>query len=89
QQRGVELSKVEAQFIYVAECEQPLDAQAQLTLSKLLNEESGLAQGLPAKFVVSPRVGTISPWSSKASDIVHNCGLNSIKRIEQAIAWRL
>ncbi|MCL5796320.1 MAG: phosphoribosylformylglycinamidine synthase, partial [Gammaproteobacteria bacterium] len=89
QQRGVALSRVEAQFVYVAECEHPLDAQAKLTLSKLLNEETQLAQGLQAQFVVSPRLGTISPWSSKATDIVHNCGLNDIKRIEQAIAWRL
>ncbi len=33
---------------------------------------------------VAPRQGTISPWSSKATDILHNCGLKEIKRIEQA-----
>ncbi len=31
---------------------------------------------------VAPRQGTISPWSSKATDILHNCGLKDIKRIE-------
>jgi phosphoribosylformylglycinamidine synthase len=89
QQHGVYLERVEAQFVYVAECEGSLDNQSQLTLSKLLNETSDLILGMDAQFVVSPRVGTISPWSSKATDIVHNCGLGNIKRIEQAIAWRL
>ncbi|MCP4406932.1 MAG: phosphoribosylformylglycinamidine synthase, partial [Gammaproteobacteria bacterium] len=34
-----------------------------------------------------PRSGTISPWSSKATDIVHNCGLKEIARIELGIAF--
>ncbi len=38
-------------------------------------------------FVVCPRPGTISPWSSKATDIAHICGLPAIKRIERAIAY--
>ena len=37
--------------------------------------------------LVVPRPGTISPWSSKASDIAHNCGLASVQRIERGIAW--
>ena len=37
--------------------------------------------------LVVPRPGTISPWSSKATDIVHNCGLSSIDRIERGIAY--
>ena len=34
-----------------------------------------------------PRFGTISPWSSKASDIARNCGLGKIQRIERGIAF--
>ena len=37
-------------------------------------------------FVV-PRLGTISPWSSKATDIARNCGLRDVRRIERGIAW--
>jgi len=37
--------------------------------------------------IVAPRAGTISPWSSKATDIVHICGLSAIKRIERAVVW--
>ncbi len=40
-------------------------------------------------FLVVPRPGTISPWSSKATDIAHNCGLGSVRRIERGIAWYL
>jgi len=36
---------------------------------------------------VVPRPGTISPWSSKATDIAHNCGLDKIKRIERGTAY--
>lgn len=38
-------------------------------------------------FLVTPRLGTISPWSSKATDIVHNSGLNEINRVERGIAF--
>ena len=39
--------------------------------------------------LVVPRMGTISPWSSKATDILHICGLSQIKRIERGIAYYL
>lgn len=39
--------------------------------------------------LVLPRSGTISPWSSKATDIAHNCGLSNVVRIEHGRLWRL
>ena len=39
--------------------------------------------------LVVPRPGTISPWSSKATDIVHNSGLTAVKRVERGIAYYL
>jgi phosphoribosylformylglycinamidine synthase len=36
---------------------------------------------------VAPRIGTTSPWSSKATDIAHVCGLDAIARIERCIAY--
>lgn len=39
--------------------------------------------------VVVPRPGTISPWSSKATDIAHNCGLAEVKRLERGVAYYL
>lgn len=38
-------------------------------------------------YLVLPRFGTISPWSSKATDIAHNCGLDTIIRIERGVAY--
>ena len=35
------------------------------------------------EFLVVPRLGTISPWASKATDIAHNTGLNAVRRIER------
>ena len=37
--------------------------------------------------LVVPRPGTISPWSSKATDIAHNCGLGEVERLERGVAW--
>ena len=39
--------------------------------------------------VVIPRIGTISPWSSKATEILHNCGLNWVKRVERGFCFHL
>ena len=38
--------------------------------------------------LVSPRLGTLSPWASKATDIAHNCGF-AVRRIERAVEYRL
>ncbi len=40
-------------------------------------------------FYITPRIGTISPWSSKATDIAHVCGLMAIHRIERAVEWNV
>ncbi len=39
--------------------------------------------------LVSPRVGTVSPWASKATDIAHNCGLAGLRRVERATEYRV
>ena len=39
--------------------------------------------------MVTPRIGTVSPWSSKATDIAHVCGLTAITRIERGTEWTL
>ena len=43
--------------------------------------------GLNSVIVVTPRAGTISPWSSKATDIAGLCGLEHVSRIERGIEW--
>ena len=59
------------------------------TLAALLrygDAYAGPADG--ALIVVAPRLGTVSPWASKATDIAHNCGL-AIKRVERVTEYRL
>ena len=41
----------------------------------------------PAHLVVIPRIGSISPWSTKATEIAHRCGLNTILRLERGICF--
>ncbi|WP_051378440.1 phosphoribosylformylglycinamidine synthase [Derxia gummosa] len=63
------------------------------TLGKLLTygvpyDEKALGAIDPAaSLVVVPRLGTISPWASKATDIARNCGLAGVHRIERGIAY--
>ena len=66
----------------------PLDVDDHRRLEAMLTygepfEGSTEGDGL----VVIPRVGTISPWASKATDIAHNCGMTHIKRIERAVSY--
>ena len=44
---------------------------------------------LDGAIVVAPRPGTISPWSSKATDIARHCGLEGVARIERGVAWSI
>ena len=44
---------------------------------------------LATAIVVTPRPGTISPWSSKATDIARRCGLDGVVRIERGVAWSI
>ena len=59
-----------------------------------LKELLGIPAQLPAPpagemVLVTPRLGTISPWSSKATDIARNCGFAAIRRIERGTAFHL
>jgi phosphoribosylformylglycinamidine synthase len=46
------------------------------------------ADAASALIVVMPRLGTVSPWASKATDIAHNCGL-ALHRVERVTEFRL
>src|SRR3954468_13229824 len=39
------------------------------------------------RMLVVPRLGTVSPWSSKATDIAHSCGLTRVRRIERGVLY--
>ncbi len=87
-QRAV--SGLQARFVYFIDEARPLDAAALSRLTQLLQADAQAAaeQAGTALYVV-PRVGTISPWSSKASDIAQACGLQQVRRIERGIVYRI
>jgi phosphoribosylformylglycinamidine synthase len=80
---------VEARHLYLAESAQALAENDIRALERLLQGdrvESLQPEGL---LLVVPRMGTQSPWSTKATDIAHHCGLESVTRIERGTAFRL
>ena len=77
-----------AEHWYFVESDGLLDDGEKLRLCDLL----GIPSSLPAAptgtlLLVTPRLGTISPWSSKATDIANNCGFAGIRRIERGTAF--
>ena len=85
------LIRLDAVYLHIAELEERLTQDEQAILGRLLtygplrrDEDPG---GFP--LIVVPRPGTISPWSSKATDIIHNCGLGKVRRVERGIVYTL
>jgi phosphoribosylformylglycinamidine synthase len=103
--RGLDstVGSLQAQFVYFVWSEQALDASARARLARLLDDGGEPAVSYSAAgsiaapssmpsataFLVVPRAGTISPWSSKATDIAHACGLEAIQRIERGTRYTL
>ncbi|MBU3650752.1 MAG: hypothetical protein FGM28_10665, partial [Limnohabitans sp.] len=83
---------LQAQHLYcVAFDAQTVDIDTWLPkVAALLADEARPApsQGEAAALIVSPRLGTVSPWASKATDIAHNCGL-PVRRVERITEYHL
>ena len=91
--RGIEprISAIAARFVHLVVTETAPDAAARERFAALLDygpayEAPEGRQGL--SLVVTPRLGTVSPWASKATDIAHNCGL-ALRRVERVVQYRL
>ncbi|MGP3791265.1 phosphoribosylformylglycinamidine synthase [Pseudomonas sp. B392_1p] len=78
-----------AEFAHFADVAGELTDAEQAVLARLLKYGPSVPVQEPAGrlFLSVPRFGTLSPWSSKASDIAHNCGLGKIQRLERGIAY--
>jgi phosphoribosylformylglycinamidine synthase len=86
------IGAISARFIHFADVEKDLDARERALLGRLLTygpREDEAATATGSEIVVVPRFGTISPWSSKATDIARVCGLETVRRIERGIVWTL
>lgn len=87
------ISSINSQSVYVADIEEGKRLTS-IDLENLTFLLNGSKQTLTGKLVenscvVVPRLGTISPWASKATDIVKTCGIQSLLRIEHGIVYRL
>lgn len=79
---------VQAQYIHFIDTNVALSTKAEKQLNQLLSYgETGDEPNSGELFLVIPRIGTISPWSSKATDIVSNSGLTAINRVERGVAY--
>lgn len=83
------VSDIYAEFVHFADVSAPLSADEHAKLQRLLKYGPSLAEHAPEGrlLLVTPRPGTLSPWSSKASDIAHNCGLKQVVRLERGLAF--
>lgn len=81
-------------YLHFVNVSSTLDQEEQKTLEQLLayGDLNSIPESIDEEnkehlLLVVPRFGTISPWSSKATDIAHNAGLDKVRRIERGIAY--
>ena len=82
---------VAAKYIHVVKLNRELNAEKEQIIKSLLNynKEYGTVELKGKSFITAPRAGTISPWSSKATDIVHNTGIKEVARVERAVLFAI
>ncbi len=88
---SADIKQLSAWFVHYVWLTEAADKAVSDKLAGLLNYGVPMpsAEQAGAQFVVVPRIGTVSPWASKATDIAHNCGLAIVKRLERGTAYRL
>jgi len=86
-----QIRAIAAQYWYFCQVQQELTSSELVHLAQLLeavHSPAPLAQD-DSWCLVVPRLGTISPWSSRATDIAHHCNLAAITRLERGIVFHL
>ena len=90
QSLGLPENAIASEYWYFVASDAPLSDADALQLKALLAAERVTPpDATQSLFLITPRIGTISPWSSKATNIAHNCGLTHIERIERGMAVHL
>ncbi len=89
---GLDISSLNAQYLHVLNVEGELSAEEREKLEVVLtygpswDHSAQQVEGIER--IVVPRLGTISPWSTKATDILKICGLQQVKRVERGIRYQ-
>ncbi len=96
-QLDVRVAGIDAHYVHYVWADRPLTDDEQARLVALLDAPSDLGdrgagaridERAPRLWVV-PRIGTVSPWASKATDIAHNCGMAHVHRIERGLVYAI
>ena len=88
-QRVGQVDRLDSRYVHFVDVERALAPDESAVLQSLLCYGPATQAGEPSGelLLVVPRFGTVSPWSSKATDIAHVCGLAAVRRIERGIAY--
>ncbi|MCZ4314895.1 phosphoribosylformylglycinamidine synthase [Comamonadaceae bacterium G21597-S1] len=82
--------RLDARHVHLVWSDQTLQDPLPVQLAALLQYGEPYAGATEGPLVVvTPRLGTVSPWASKATDIAHNCGLEQVHRIERIVEYRI
>jgi phosphoribosylformylglycinamidine synthase len=89
EQLQLPVDDIYAEFAHFAQLNEELSSSEENVLQQLLTYGPTIEEHQPVGLflLVTPRPGTISPWSSKSTDIAHNCGLDKVVRLERGIAY--
>ncbi len=80
------ISGVSTEFFYLLSCDE-LSASNRTRLCAILDSPGEYESESESALYVVPRLGTRSPWSSKATDILQNCGIDEVNRVERGIRY--
>lgn len=88
-QRFGQSINVFCRHVYFLSVKNTLSEEAHAHVAALVEANPDLVTPQGQQYIVIPRLGTISPWASKATDIMQNCGISAIKRIEKGLLYSL
>jgi phosphoribosylformylglycinamidine synthase len=83
------IADIKAEYIHFVDVDGKLSASDMATLEQILayGPHTETVENIGHKILVVPRASSISPWSSKATDIAQHCGLKKINRLERGVAY--
>ena len=82
-----EIEDLHATYFYAVQCTRALADDERARLMRLLDVDAALPARARNEVAIGPRLGTTSPWSSKATDILKNCGLEFVRRVERGTRY--
>ena len=82
-----EIEDLTATYFYAVQCARDLADDEMARLMHILDVDATLPARAHNEVAIGPRPGTTSPWSSKATDILKNCGLEFVRRVERGTLY--